>query len=64
MPTPAEGLSAQSSPDAVQGAISSCISQMMAEGSRSQEQIIAICYSQARSSTGKEIKKKSTRIGG
>ncbi len=64
MPTPAEGLTAQSSPDAVQGAISSCISQMMGEGGRSQEQVIAICHSMARKATGKALKKKSTSVGG
>ena len=63
MPTPAEGLTAQSSPDAVQGAISSCISQMMDEGGRPQEQVIAICYSQARKSTGKALARRSTTIG-
>ena len=64
MPTRAEGLTSASSPEHVKGAISSCISQMMKEGGRPQEQVIAICYSQARKSTGKEIARKSSRIGG
>lgn len=64
MPTRAESLTKESSPDAVQAAISSCISQMMKEGGRPQEQVIAICYSQARKATGKALKKKSTTIGG
>ncbi len=63
MPTRAEGLSKDSPPDAVKGAISSCISQMVGEG-RKQEQAIAMCHSMARKSTGKELKPKSVRIGG
>lgn len=64
MPTAAEGLTKDSSSEAVQGAISSCISKLMKEGGRKQEQVIAICYSQARKATGKALKKKSTTIGG
>lgn len=63
MPTRAEGLTPESSPEAVQAAISSCISQMMGEGGRPQEQVIRICYEMARKATGKELAKKSTRIG-
>ena len=62
MPTTAEGLTKESSSDKVKGAISSCISKMMHEG-RKQEQAIAICHSQARKSTGKALKKKSTTVG-
>ncbi len=64
MPTAAERLTKDSSPDAVKGAISSCISQMMDEGGRSQEEVIAICHSMARKATGKELKPKSTQVGG
>jgi len=63
MPTQAESLTPQSGEEDTQAAISSCISQMMKEGGRSQEQIIAICHEQARKSTGRELKKKATRLG-
>ena len=62
MPTAAEKLTKDSSPDAIKSAISSCISQMVDEG-RKQEQAVAICHSMARKATGKALKKKSTRIG-
>ena len=61
MPTDAESLTKDSSPEATKNAISSCISQLVKEG-RKQEQAIAICYSQARKSTGKEFKPKSQTI--
>lgn len=64
MPTKAEALTKESSPEATKGAISSCISQLMHEGGRSQEQCIAICHSQARKATGKALKPKGRRIGG
>ena len=63
MPTAAEALTLQSSPDEVSGAINSCISQMMGEGGRSQEQVIAICHSMARTATGKPLNKKATTVG-
>ena len=63
MPTAAEKLTMGSSEDMMKGAISSCIEQMMHEGGRSQEQVIAICHEMARKSTGRALKKKSTRIG-
>jgi hypothetical protein len=62
MPTEAENLTKDSPDDKIKSAISSCISQMMDEGGRSQEQVIAICHSMARKSTGRELKKKSTSI--
>lgn len=62
MPTKAEGLTKDSSPGAIQAAISASISMLVEEG-RPQEQAIVIAYSQARKATGKELKKKSTRIG-
>ena len=62
MPTAAEGLTKESSSDKVKGAISSCISKMMDEG-RKQEQAIVICHEQAKKSTGKALKKKSTTVG-
>lgn len=64
MPTDAENLTKDSSPESVKGAVSSCIKQLMDEGGRKQEECIAICYSQARKSTGKELKPKSVSIGG
>ncbi len=63
MPTAAEKLTKDSSKDAIQSAISSCISQRMDEGDK-QEQAIAICHSMARKATGKELKPKSTQVGG
>jgi hypothetical protein len=63
-PTPAESLTPQSSPEEVKKATSDCISQLMKEGGRPQEQCVAICMSQARKATGKQLKPKSTRIGG
>ena len=63
MPTAAEGLTKDSSDDAIQGAISSCISQLVDEG-KPQEQAIATCHSMARTATGKELKPKSTTVGG
>jgi len=63
MPTKAESLTKDSSPESTKAAISSCISQLMDEGGRSQEQCVAICMEQTRKATGKQLKKKSTRIG-
>ena len=63
MPTQAESLTPQSTPEATQSAISSCIAQLMDEGGRPQEQCIAICYSQAEKAIGRNIPRKSTRIG-
>ena len=62
MPTAAEGLTKDSSPEAIQKAISTSISMLVKEG-RPQEQAIAIAYSQARKATGKELKKRSTTVG-
>lgn len=62
MPTTAEQLTPDSSPDSIKGAISSCISQMVHEG-RKQEQAIAMCHSMARKSSGKGLPRKSVTIG-
>lgn len=62
MPRATENLTKQSSDDAVQKAISSCISTQMGEGMK-QEQAIAMCHQEARDKTGRQLKKKSTRIG-
>ena len=63
MPRATENLTKDSSDDAVKAAISSCISTQVKEG-MPQEQAIAMCHSEARSKTGKALKKKSTTIGG
>ena len=52
MPLPVEGLTAQSSPDAVREAISASISQCMSEGGKDQDQCIAIAHDIARQQTG------------
>jgi len=62
MPTKAESLTKDSTPEAIQSAISASISMLVKEG-RPQEQAVAIAYSQARKATGKELKKRSTTIG-
>ena len=56
MPTAVEGLSKDSSPDAIQKAISECISTEV-RGGREQKQAVAICYSMARKKTGKQLGK-------
>jgi len=48
--------------EATKAAISSCISTQMGEG-MPQEQAIAMCHSEARSKTGKELKPRSTTLG-
>lgn len=63
MPRATESLTKESSDDATQGAISSCISTQVGEGMK-QEQAIAMCHQEARDKTGKQLKKKSIRIGG
>jgi len=63
MPTAAESLSKDSSQGAMRSAVSKCIEQLINEG-RKQDQAAAICYSQARESSGKEIgvsRKSGTR---
>jgi len=62
MPRATESLAKDSADDVVKAAISSCISTQMGEGMK-QEQAIAVCYSEARSKTGKQLKPKSTHIG-
>lgn len=56
MPTEAEGLSAQSSDEEYRTAVSACIRMLVEEG-REQEQASAICYSQARTATGRDYPK-------
>ena len=53
MPLPAEGLTAQSTDDEIQQAISASIEQCMQEGGRAQEQCIAMAHEMARKATGK-----------
>ena len=61
-PTPAENLTKDSSPEATKKAIGDCISMMMREG-RMQEQAIAMCHEMARKATGKQLKRKVTKVG-
>jgi len=61
MPLPAEGLTPQSTPEEIQAAISDSIKQCMDEGSREQDQCVAMAYSMARRATGKPIGRKSQR---
>lgn len=63
MPRATENLTKDSSDDAVKSAISKCISTQMHEGMK-QEQAIAMCHEEARDKSGKQLKKKSTSIGG
>ena len=63
MPTAADSLTPESSPDDIQRGISACIKQMMDEGGRSQEQVIAICHSEAEKATGRPVQRKSTTVG-
>jgi cytochrome c551/c552 len=63
MPRATENLTTTSSDNEVKLAISSCISTQMGEG-MPQEQAIAMCHQEARDKTGKQLKKKSTRVGG
>lgn len=52
MPLPVDGLTAQSSPDAVRDAISASISQCMSEGGREQDECVAMAHEIARRQTG------------
>lgn len=69
MPLPAEGLTPDSSPEAVQEAISASIKQCMDEGGREQDQCIAMAHSMAREATGKALRprgeggKTTRRVG-
>jgi len=60
MPTKAEQLTPDSTDEQIREAISDCISQLIREG-RDQQQAIAICYSQARRATGKELGRRRRR---
>ena len=62
MPTRAEGLRPDSQDDEIQRAISESISMLMHEG-RPQEQAIAISYSQAEKAIGRNIPRRSVRLG-
>lgn len=65
MPTEAEKLTKDSSPEQVQKAISSCISQMANENPDwKNEQCVAACYSMAERATGHPVRTKSTTIKG
>jgi SOS response regulatory protein OraA/RecX len=54
MPTPADRLTERSTPEEIQQAISTTISQLVNEG-YPQDQAVAIAYSQARRATGKPL---------
>ena len=56
MPTAVDNLNKDSSPDAIQKAISECIATEV-KGGREQKQAVAMCYSMARKKTGKELGK-------
>lgn len=59
MPTMAEGLTPQSSDAQVTAAISDCVAQQLREHpDMKQDQAVAICYSQARTATGKGLAPK------
>ena len=62
MPRATERLSKGSSDEQTKAAISSCISTQVGEGMK-QEQAIAMCHEEARTKTGKALKKKSTTVG-
>lgn len=57
MPTRAEQLTAQSTPEQIQIAISAAISKLVREG-REQDQAVATAISQARKATGKALAPK------
>jgi len=63
MPTPVDGLTAQSSPDQIRKAIGECVKVEMDNG-REQTQAVAMCISMAKGKTGQEYPKKSTEEGG
>ncbi|KKM90029.1 hypothetical protein LCGC14_1242760 [marine sediment metagenome] len=56
MPTRAEQLNPQSSPEQIDIAISATISKLVKEG-REQDQAVAIAHEQARKATGKQLGK-------
>lgn len=60
MPTPAEGLTKESSEEAVQAAISKTIEQLVGEGFE-QDQAIAIAFNQAKTATGRELRTRGPR---
>ena len=62
MPTRAEQLTATSSDEEYQSAVSECIRQMIEEG-REQAQAQAICYSQAERATGRPYPRRRARRG-
>jgi hypothetical protein len=60
MPTPAEGLSQESTEEAVRDAISRTIQQLVSEGFE-QEQAAAVAFEQARRATGRELRPTGPR---
>ena len=54
MPTPSEGLSPDSSDDAIRKAVGDTVSMLVEEGFP-QDQAVAIALEQARKATGKEL---------
>lgn len=57
MPTAVDGLTKDSSDEAVKAAISECIAAEMDAGAE-QEEAVAMCYEMARRKTGKELPPK------
>lgn len=57
MPTAVDKLSKDSSTDAIQKAISSCIATEIDSG-RERDQAVAMCYNMARERTGKTLGRK------
>ena len=55
MPLAVDSLTAKSSPQAIQNAISQSIEQCMKEGTRSQKECAGMAYGIAREKTGKEL---------
>ena len=61
MPLPVENLTRDSSPEAIQEAISASIEQCMHEGGRELDQCQAIAHSIARKKTGKPLARKKAK---
>jgi hypothetical protein len=65
VPTPANNLKKDSSPEEIQQAVSDSIAQLVKEG-RPQDQAIAIAFSQAEDATGRKLSRprgQSTNLG-
>ena len=61
MPTPVDNLTGASSEEQIDTAISACIATEIRNG-RPQAQAVAMCHSQAREKTGKELAPKNKRF--